>query len=80
MKLKKVYAQKILNSAGNWTVECTIVNQKDHEITASVPQGISTGDEEKKPISAEFAVEQINKQIERKIWGGVSWNKRICRL
>jgi len=66
MKIKKVRARKILDSTGNWTVECLLETEKGESV-ASVPTGISAGSEERKAVSAETAVEQINQEISQKI-------------
>jgi enolase len=63
MRITNIEAKEILNSAGNLTVECKITLSNGKSATASVPQGISVGDEEKKPVDSKLAIEQINKQI-----------------
>jgi len=63
MKIKNIGARKILNSEGNWTIECTLCSKDDVEATASTPQGISTGREEKSPVKTEKALEQITTEI-----------------
>jgi len=63
MRIADIQAKEILNSAGNFTVECKVTLSNGKSATASVPQGISVGDEEKKPVDSKLAVDQINKQI-----------------
>lgn len=63
MRIVNLEAKQILNSAGNFTVECKLSLSNGKTACASVPQGISYGDNEKKPVHAALAVKQINKQI-----------------
>jgi len=62
MKIKEIKARKILNSAGNWTIECKLLTDKG-EFVAAVPQGISRGKEEKQAVSPQKAIFQIEKEI-----------------
>lgn len=66
MKIQNLKARKILNSAGNWTVECQLTT-KDKIVTASVPTGISTGKEEKPSVVVKKAIKQIEEEIFPKI-------------
>jgi len=63
MKIKKASARKILNSAGNWTIESTLELENGKKASASVPQGISTGKGEKTTVNIETAINQIEKEI-----------------
>ncbi|MBU2592899.1 MAG: hypothetical protein ABH867_00435 [Patescibacteria group bacterium] len=69
MKINQLKGRKILNSSGNWTVECFLKTSQGREVNASVPQGISTGKEERPPVEPEKAVEQIEKEIFPQITG-----------
>lgn len=62
MKIKKLKARKILDSTGNWTVECWLETDR-RSSTASVPTGISAGSREKAVVPVEVAIEQINRSI-----------------
>ncbi len=63
MRIVDIKPRVILNSAGNFTVECKVTLSNGKSSSASVPQGISYGDEEKAPVTAKIAVSQINKEI-----------------
>lgn len=67
MIIKNLSAKKILNSAGNETVECQIKNSQDEMATASIPSGISVGKEERLNISVDAAISQIKNQIQSQI-------------
>lgn len=62
MKIQNIKARKILNSSGNWTIECELTT-KNQKITASVPTGISTGEDEKKDSSVSQALKEIKDEI-----------------
>lgn len=66
MKIKNIKARKILDSTGNWTVECWLETNKGIS-TASVPAGISAGGKEKTAVPVEVAIEQINQSIFRQL-------------
>jgi len=66
MKIEKLKARKILNSNGNWTIECQLTSNKG-QVTASVPTGISTGKEEKAGVEVEKAISQIEQKISEQI-------------
>ncbi len=66
MIIEKIKARKILNSAGNWTIEC-ILTADNQIITASVPSGISKGKYERAPVTVEEGINQIEKEIFDKI-------------
>lgn len=61
--MKNISVRKILNSEGDWTIECTFYSKDGAEATASVPQGISTGQKEKSPVEIEKALKQITTEI-----------------
>lgn len=46
MKIKNVYAQEVLDSRGNPTVEVEIVLKNGVRSSAMVPSGASTGEKE----------------------------------
>ncbi len=62
MKIKDIKARKILNSNGNWTIEAEI-NANGQTTTASVPAGISLGEDEKSPVAVEKAIDQVTNEI-----------------
>ncbi len=66
MKIKNLKARKILNSNGNWTVEC-LLETSHHQITASVPAGISLGEKEAEPVKVKKAIGQIENEIFNKL-------------
>ncbi|MCD4811655.1 phosphopyruvate hydratase [bacterium] len=43
MKIAKIFAQEVLDSRGNPTVECSVVLENDIKASAIVPSGASTG-------------------------------------
>lgn len=59
--------RKILDSAGEWTIEAKILLSDGRHGTASVPSGISEGKWEAVTVSANEAVSQIEKLILPKI-------------
>lgn len=63
MRITNIEAKQILNSAGKPTVECKLSLSNGKTASASVPQGISYGDEERKPADVSLAIKQIEKQI-----------------
>lgn len=63
MRIVDIKPREILNSAGNFTVECQITLSNGKSASASVPQGISSGDEEKLPVATKMALDQINNEI-----------------
>ncbi len=67
MKIKNIKAKKILNSSGNWTVECRLTSQNNQTVSASVPAGISTGKDEKATSPILKALDEINNQIFPKV-------------
>ncbi len=66
MKIQNIKARKILNSAGNWTIECQLTTE-NKQVAASVPTGISTGKEEEKESSVSQAIKEIEKQISPRV-------------
>ncbi len=67
MKINNLNARKILNSAGNWTIECALGAEGNKTSTASVPQGISTGKDEKEIVSSDQGINQIKNEILPKV-------------
>lgn len=62
MKIKKIKARKILNSNGNWTIECQLETNQGIAV-AGVPTGISQGKKEKAAAPIERAIHEINETI-----------------
>ncbi len=58
MKINKIYARKILNSLGDWTIEVTLESSKN-TAKASVPHGESTGQYESQVVSVDKALENL---------------------
>jgi len=63
MRIKTIIANKILNSAGNWTVECHLELEDGRKAAASVPCGISRGKSEIAGVPANQALKQITTEI-----------------
>jgi enolase len=63
MKIKSLFARKILDSRGAWTVEVTLTTKSGICAVASVPQGKSTGSSEAKALPAPQAVHNVNERI-----------------
>ncbi len=63
MKIVSLKARKILNSSGDWTVECFLELDNKARASASGPSGISTGSAEKENATPEEAIFQIEKEI-----------------
>ncbi len=61
MKIKNIFAQKILSSLGSETIEATIEFESGLKTSASVPAGISAGKYEIAKVSAENALVEIGK-------------------
>ena len=65
MEIKTISARKILDSAGNWTIE-TRVELKDGAVgTASVPSGVSVSGFETKTVSADKAVKNVQDVVSK---------------
>ena len=65
MKIRKISARKILDSAGNWTIE-TKVELKDGAFgVASVPSGVSVSDFETPTVSARRAVKSVQNVVSK---------------
>jgi enolase len=62
MTILDLKARKILNSSGNWTIECELTT-KDQKVSASVPTGISTGKDEKADSPIVQALNEVEKEI-----------------
>lgn len=69
MKIEKITAKKILDSAGGWTVQAQVELVGGVEAAASVPSGVSTSPFAAKNVSADRAVKIINEKIGRKLKG-----------
>ncbi len=67
MIITDLKAKKILNSSGNWTIECTLKTTDGEKATASVPTGISTGEGEKETSPILKALKEISDQILPKV-------------
>lgn len=59
MKIKNITSRKILNSAAKWTVETQIVLEDDSTGIASIPGGLSKGENETTTLSADEALKNI---------------------
>lgn len=68
MKIKNVRADKILNSAGEFSLRTTVDTEKG-SFTASIPKGTSRGKHEKEKFSGgiDIAISRINSIIKKKI-------------
>jgi enolase len=64
--IKQLRSRKILNSNGNWTIECQLVTNQG-TTTAGVPTGISQGKEEREASPVEKAINEINELILDKV-------------
>ena len=63
MKIKSLWARKILDSRGEWTVEVALETKDGIHVMASTPQGKSTGSSEARAIPAEQAIRNVNERI-----------------
>ncbi len=68
LTIKNIFAQKILDSRGNWTVKAKVITQ-DGYFEGSVPSGASKGKYEAKTIDVDKAIEIINKVFATKLKG-----------
>lgn len=69
MKIKEISARKILDSAGNWTIETT-VGLKDGVVgVASVPSGVSVSGFEAKTVPADKAIKNIQNVVSKALEG-----------
>ena len=59
MKIKEISARKILDSAGNWTIETKVELKDGASGVASVPSGVSVSGWEAKTVSADKAVKNV---------------------
>jgi len=59
MRVREVSARKILDSAGNWTIETTVELRDGAVGVASVPSGVSVSGFEVKTVSARRAVKNV---------------------
>jgi enolase len=69
MKIDKINARQILDSRGNWTVECDVTLSDGSFGRGAVPSGASTGAHEALEIPAKSAVENVNTKIAALIVG-----------
>ncbi len=77
MKIREVSAHKILDSAGNWTIETT-VRLKDGAVgVASVPSGVSVSGFEAKTVSARRAVKNVQDVVSKALQT-LSVCKSVC--
>ena len=67
MKIRSLEARPILDSRGVWTLETTLTLQDGVRVTASVPQGKSTGSSEARSLPAAVAVRNVNRGIAPKL-------------
>lgn len=65
IKIEEIRARKVLDSAGEWTVEATVELDNGLEASASVPTGVSTSPYESKTVSAGQAVKNINNVVNK---------------
>ncbi len=75
-KIASVHARPILDSRGEWTVEIQLITDNKQLITASVPQGKSTGSHEAHAVSAEQAVKNIQKIVNPRLKGRNPFEQR----
>ncbi len=59
MIIKTITPRRILNSAGNWTIETRIILESGHQGTFSVPGGLSKGISETTSVEPEIAITNI---------------------
>ncbi|MDO8516167.1 MAG: enolase C-terminal domain-like protein [bacterium] len=67
MRVKSLTARPILDSRGSWTIEVRLGLGAGATVTASVPQGKSTGSHEVVALPAKIAVRNINTIIAPKL-------------
>ena len=75
--ISKILARPILDSRGEWTIEATLLLSSGALITASVPQGKSTGTYEAKTVSPKKAVWNIEHIILPRLKGKDPRNQRV---
>jgi len=63
MKIKRISVRKILDSAGEWTIEAKLTLDNGLEGIASVPSGISEGRWEAKTVPTKQAIKEIKEVI-----------------
>lgn len=59
-KIKKIFAHKILNSRGDWTIETEVLLEDGSRGVQAVPEGASKGENEAVSLPAERGVEIVN--------------------
>jgi len=65
MRVREVSARKILDSAGNWTIETTVELRDGAVGVASVPSGVSVSGFEAKTVSADKAVRSVQNIVSK---------------
>ena len=65
MKIKEISARKILDSAGNWTIETKVELKEGARGVASVPSGVSVSGFEAKTVSADRAVKNVQNVVNK---------------
>jgi len=68
-KVENIFARKILDSAGEWTIQAQVILADGCAGLAAVPSGISEGQWEAKTVPAKEALDQIQKVILPKVKG-----------
>jgi len=66
--IKTIYARKILNSRGEWTLE-VMAESKNYKAKAGVPGGASCGKFEAKTVEVDRAIKNVNEIIAPKLKG-----------
>ena len=67
-KIEKIYARKILNSRGEWTLEVA-AESENYKVKAGVPGGASCGKFEAKTVEVDRAIKNVNEIIALKLKG-----------
>ncbi len=68
-KIEKIYAHKVLNSRGNWTLHTSVKLEDGSLGVTEVPEGASTGGYEAVSIAPEKAVQIINDKLSSELKG-----------
>jgi len=67
-KIKKIYARKIINSRGEWTLG-VVAESENYKAKAGVPGGASCGKFEAKTVGVDKAIKNVNEIIAPKLEG-----------
>ena len=67
-KIKKIYARKIINSRGEWTLG-VVAESENYKAKAGVPSGASCGKFEAKTVEVDKAIKNVNEIIAPKLEG-----------